>query len=302
MRIATLDLGTNTFRLLITENQDGNVKRIYRETNITRLGEGLVNSGRIKEEAIGRSLSILSKYKNIMDSYGVQKILAAGTSAFRNADNGSEFVSKIHDETGIEVMILSGNAEAEITVKGVMESIDSSVKRFYHLDIGGGSTEISLIKNGRIEFSKSIDMGVVLFAEEISAQNNRRNDLSEIVGELLVKNIGPEIKDENKNIPLVATSGTPIVIACIIEGMKEFEPSAVNNKRVELNQIEEIKEKLIKFSNCNKLEKFGNVLKGREDLIVPGALILFKTMKFLENDCMIISDSGLLDGLLYIEN
>lgn len=299
MKIATLDLGTNTFRLLISENLEGKFKRIYRETDITRLGEGVINTGRIKDEAIKRSISILSKYKTVIDEYGVKKIFAAGTSALRNAENGREVISRIYNETGIEVRILSGDDEAEITLKGVIETLDNSINSFYHLDIGGGSTEISLIREAKIIFSRSIDIGVVSLAEDVSVEENSATSITIKIDELLANVISNSIRKDNRKLPIIATSPTPIVIACILEGMKKFVPSVVNSKKVKLKEIEEIVRLLIKHCNSNELDVFGEVLTGREDLIVPGGLILFRIMKFLENDCMIISDSGLIEGLLY---
>lgn len=301
MKIAALDLGTNTFRILIGELENGQLKKIYRETNITRLGEGLVKNSLIGDNAIKRSVTILKKYKMLTEKHGVNKVLAAGTSAFRNAVNGKEVVSYIHEEAGINIDILSGDREAELTVRGVLKSLDPSVNRFYHLDIGGGSTEISFINNGEIIYSKSIDLGVVSFAEDILFKDDSLNKISEKVSEVLKNNINYD-KKSYENLPVVATSGTPIVIACILSSIKEFNPSKVSNMKISISDVEMIKEKLIKYSNNNQLNTFGDLLKGREDLIVPGTLILLQTMKFLKNDCMIISDSGLLEGLSYLEH
>ena len=114
----------------------------------------------------------------------------------------------------------------------------------------------------------------------------------------ILENININAK-KHKNIPLVATSGTPIVIACILNSLKKYEPSKVNEMKISHKEVENIKEMLIKDNNANNLQKYGSLLHGREDLIVPGALILSETMKFLENDCMIISEYGLLEGLSY---
>jgi exopolyphosphatase/guanosine-5'-triphosphate,3'-diphosphate pyrophosphatase len=301
MRIAALDLGTNTFRILIGELENGQLKKIYRETNITRLGEGLVKNSLIGDNAIKRSVTILQKYKMLTEEHGVNKVIAAGTSAFRNAVNGKEVVSYIHEEAGINIDILSGEREAELTVKGVLKSLDPSVNRFYHLDIGGGSTEISFINNREIIYSKSIELGVVSFAEDILFKDDSLNKISEKVSEVLKNNINYD-KKSYENLPVVATSGTPIVIACILSSIKEFNPSKVSNMKISISDIEMIKEKLIRYSNNSQLNTFGDLLKGREDLIVPGTLILLQTMKFLKNDCMIISDSGLLEGLSYLEH
>ena len=298
MRIAAIDLGTNTFRILIGEYQNGNFEKIYRETNITRLGEGLFKSDLINEEAISRSISTLKKYRLITEKYNVNKTIAAGTSAFRNALNAEVLIKYFKNETGIEIDIISGKKEAELTVKGVLNSLQTSLNQFFHLDIGGGSTEISYISNGKIEFSHSFELGVVSLAENTGMNYNNYITIVEYIRTTILENMNIDVENY-KNIPLVATSGTPIVVACILSSLKKYEASKVNEMIISIKQVEKIKEMLIKDSNSNKLEKYGPLLYGREDLIVPGVLILSETMKFLENDCMIISECGLLEGLLY---
>ena len=298
MRIAAMDLGTNTFRILISEYDDGNLEKIYRETNITRLGEGLLHSDIINEKAISRSVSTLKKYMYIADKYNVNKIVAAGTSAFRNALNAESLVEYFRTETGVEIDIISGKKEAELTIKGVLHSLKNTMTQFYHLDIGGGSTEISYINNGKIEDSRSIDLGVVTLAENNVLNDGKYLNMIEHIKDTISENINI-FEESKKNISLVATSGTPIVVACILSSINNYEPSKVHEMKISLNEIDKIIGILIKDSKTNKLDKYGNLLHGREDLIVPGVLILSETMKFLQNDCMIISANGLLEGLSY---
>ena len=179
MRIAAMDLGTNTFRILIGEDENGNFEKIYRETNITRLGEGLLQSNLINEKAISRSVSTLKKYRLITEKYNVNKIIAAGTSAFRNALNAETLIKYFRDETGIDIDIISGMKEAELTVKGVLNSLKMSLNQFFHLDIGGGSTEISYINNGKIEISNSFELGVVSLAENTHLNNDNVFEMRE---------------------------------------------------------------------------------------------------------------------------
>jgi len=298
MRIAAMDLGTNTFRILIGEYENGNFEKIYRETNITRLGEGLLQSDLINEKAISRSVSTLKKYRLITEKYNVNKIIAAGTSAFRNALNAETLIKYFRDETGIDIDIISGMKEAELTVKGVLNSLKMSLNQFFHLDIGGGSTEISYINNGKIEISNSFELGVVSLAESTHLNNDNFLEMTGYIRSILFDNININI-ESYKNLPLVATSGTPIVIACVLSSLKQFDPSGVNEMKISLKEVDKIKAMFIKDHNSNELEKYGTLLNGREDLIVPGTLILSETMKFLKNDCMIISESGLLEGLSY---
>ncbi len=297
MRIAAMDLGTNTFRLLIGEFKNKKLQKIYKETNITRLGQGMHENNLICEDAIKRSASILKKYKMLTDKYNVNRIFAVGTSAFRNAINSETLINYLSSETGINIDIISGDKEAELTVNGVIKSMDHPINSFYHIDIGGGSTEVSFVMDGMIKFSKSMELGVVSLSEN-------KQDISEMeenIKTVLFENINLDI-NSNQKLPLVATSGTPIVIACILSSLKEFNPAMVNEMKISIDEVNKIKEKLIKDCNSNKLEKYGTLLKGREDLIVPGSFILSETMNYLKNDCMIICEGGLLEGLSYQYN
>ena len=295
MKIAAMDLGTNTFRLLISDNKGGKLNKLYRETNITRLGDRVKESSVINEDAIKRSVEILKKYKSLSDSYSVNRIIAAGTSAFRSASNSDSIVTLLKDQTGVEVTVISGEVEAELTVKGVLGSLDSDPGKFYHLDIGGGSTEISLINNGKIVHSCSLELGVVSLAEMLVRNDINIEALKGYVYEIIEKNI--KNVDIITKLPLVATSGTPIVVACILNSIRKFDSSTVNGMKLGIKEIEKVKNQLIKDSNINNLSKYGDILKGREDLIIPGTLILTQTMQYLSNDSMIISESGLLEGL-----
>ncbi len=301
MKIAAMDLGTNTFRLLITENTGGKLREIYRETNITRLGEGLNQEKIISDVAVKRSLEILKKYKSVSKQHGVNRVLAAGTSAFRNALNREKVVKYFREQTGIDIDVITGDKEAALTVKGILKCMNIEPGHCYHLDIGGGSTEISLINGDELQYSRSMELGVVSLAEENVINRSTIDDITRRVGEIIKDSLSLDIKN-NRNLPLLATSGTPIVVACILNSINEFDSSRVNNIKIGLEQVERIKNQLIRDYNCNELNKYGDLLRGREDLIVPGTIILSETMKYLGNDCMIISKSGLLEGLSFIEN
>ena len=117
-----------------------------------------------------------------------------------------------------------------------------------------------------------------------------------------MERVNARIANSKRKLPLVATSGTPIVVACILNSINQFDASKVNNMKISFEDVLKVKNMLIKDCDNNDLEKYGDILRGREDLIVPGTVILSETMKYLGNDCMIISESGLLEGLSFIDN
>ena len=155
MRVASIDLGTNTTRLLVADVDDGRVDEIHRESHITRLGEGVDARHRLLPVPIARVRNVLSDYRRTLESLGAERTLAVATSAVRDADNGEAFLGEVEWSYGFTTRLLSGDDEAELTRRGVDPAPGTLV-----LDIGGGSTELVLD-----DFHTSLAMGSVRFTE-----------------------------------------------------------------------------------------------------------------------------------------
>ncbi len=165
---ASLDLGTNTFRLLIAEITDSNaISPILVKSEITRLGEGLKKNASIQPQATKRSLKVLEDFSTIIDYYKVEKVFAVTTSAAREAKNGQDFINQIYKRTGIQARILTGTEEAELTLKGVFSVVDRTQSRNLVFDIGGGSTEFILTEGISPIKTTSISLGVLHLLENL---------------------------------------------------------------------------------------------------------------------------------------
>lgn len=159
VRKAVIDLGTNTFNLLIAERIEGKWRRIHTEKDGVALGMGGINQKIITEDAILRAEKALKHFKSISEKFGVSEIQAIGTSAIRDAKNQLDFLARIKKEVGIEILVISGDEEADFIYKGVQKTIDFNIPSLI-MDIGGGSTEFILVDSSGIQQKISLNIGV----------------------------------------------------------------------------------------------------------------------------------------------
>jgi Exopolyphosphatase len=158
-RLAIIDMGTNTFHLLLAETEDNGYKIIHRDRLAVKIGKDGINAGRITEEATQRALLAMQSFKNSIDQHGVSRVYAYGTSAFRNASNAGEIKNRIKKVTGIDVDIISGIREAEFIYEGVKAALDLEQDRSLIVDIGGGSVEFILGNADEILWMQSLETG-----------------------------------------------------------------------------------------------------------------------------------------------
>ncbi len=159
MRIAVIDMGTNTFHLLVADVRDGQFETVYREKSAVKIGAKGINEGLIIPEALERALTAVRRFKQITDLEKVDQIFATATSAIRNASNGQELVDKIKRETGIKVRIISGEEEAQLIYYGVSHALKLGDETSLIMDIGGGSIEFIIGNASEIKWKHSFEIG-----------------------------------------------------------------------------------------------------------------------------------------------
>jgi exopolyphosphatase/guanosine-5'-triphosphate,3'-diphosphate pyrophosphatase len=165
-RIAIIDLGTNTFHLLVADEREAGYRIVHRDRLSVKIGMGGINRGFVTEDAIQRTMLALQSFRNTMDRMKVKKTYAYGTSAIRNAANRDEIVEKIRHVTGIDVNIISGDQEAEFIYQGVRSALHLGVEKSLIIDIGGGSVEFILANNDKIFWKESIEIGAQRLLEK----------------------------------------------------------------------------------------------------------------------------------------
>lgn len=295
MRCAAIDLGTNTARLLIGDRDSKCLETIHVEREIIRLGGGFTHASGLSEGAQTRAMECLKRFAAIMKEYGVQQIRASATSAVRDALNGSLFVENVWKETGINLIVLDGELEGRLTLKGVISGLDVMHNSMVVVDVGGGSTEFTIAETGKIMFVESLPLGVVRLTEGFVTPQAMSERIAAVLGELRssMLSAGDLI---NPDSVMIATAGTATTLAAIKMGMVDYDYRRVNNFPITRDEIADIYERLLLLTPQERTLIPG-LETGREDLIIAGILILLHSMDLLGFCCLKVSDYGLLEGL-----
>jgi len=295
--LAGIDIGTNTFRLLIAKVNDKSLNELYSERRITRLGEGVSVTGLLKEEAIKRGLKSLKEFSSIIAGQKVDAVEAVATSAFRVAKNGGDFVKRAKDETGIDINIISEEEEAWKTFRGMKMGIEIRESSLM-VDIGGGSTEFILAKKGNALFIRSLKLGVVYLTDmymksEPLSDDEIRHMRNEVLQAL--SSLEPQFSEAKA---LIGTAGTITTIAAMSKGLTGFERAKIHNTRISLEDVRDIFTAISGSARKERAELYPALDASRLDIIVPGAMILLEIMMMFGFKEITVSDNGLREGIL----
>lgn len=292
---AAIDFGTNTARLLIAERSPAGLIPVCVEREVVRLGGGFSDEHGLSAEAWERGMACLHRFSKIISRHGRMPVRASATSAVRDAVNGRMFVEKVYQDTGIRLVVIDGDAEARLTLKGVLSSLDSGNSSLVVLDVGGGSTEFTIASYGSPVFIKSMPIGVVRLTEGFRSDT----EMAERV-RLVVDQLENELSSAGVVVPadaeLVGTAGTATTLAAIKLEMVDYDYRAVNNFTVSRTDIDGIFQRLLPLTPQERLLITG-LEKGREDLIIAGMVIITAVMDRFGFKRLKVSDFGLLEGL-----
>ncbi len=270
---------------------------VHEEHEIARLGRGVDQRKRISPESIERAASILSRYKTISEWYDVDRIIACATSAVRDASNRDEFLREIEERIGITISVIDGKKEAELTYLGAVSGLlgADTGQPFAVLDIGGGSTELTIGK-GRLPKSKmSVDMGCVRLTERILKTSPPTRGAFKEAEFLLAdtfKNY-PQLDDATR---LVGVAGTMTTLASLDLKLTTFDRHKVAGHNLTLTRVEELLDELCSKS-LDELRAYPQILEGRGDVLLAGILILVTVMRQVGAKRITVSDRGLRYGL-----
>ncbi|MEM9830959.1 MAG: phosphatase [Bacteroidota bacterium] len=277
--VATIDLGTNTFHILIAELFDNQpFKTAYHERIPVMIGRGGINQGIITAEAIDRALAALTQFKSTLNSYQIplDRVFCTATSAFRNAKNRQKLVERIKRETGIEVNIISGNQEAEYIFYGVQEAVPLSDENALIMDIGGGSVEFILCNRSKIIWKQSFEMGAQRLLDQFDIQDPISQVNITALQQHFSKTLQPlsEVIQQHHPEVLIGASGTFDTLSDIhvLQNNVAVPPNAT-----ELPLTVEAFEKMLQdFSHMNRSErlKIPGMIEMRVDMIVIAAWLI----------------------------
>ena len=293
MRIASIDIGTNTVRCLICEIRDGILtpKAVYRD--IIRLGEGLRTKGVLDPAACRRLTAVLKSYSGYIQAARCRIVRAVGTSALRDADSNTDIRMAIKETLGHPVEVTTGDEEARLTSLGVQAGI-GEINNGMLLDIGGGSTELIRVRTGTTLWSASLPAGVVHLTEELFPEDppsDKQIDIFKGRFRALL-----DLQNIDGGEQLAGTAGTPTTLAAIQLGIDDYDPTLVNGHVLSLLAVKGLVREFLSRNSSERLAMSG-MEKGREDLIVAGSLMVLEVMDRWGFDEMIVSDWGLLEGI-----
>lgn len=298
-RLAGIDIGTLTCRLLIADLPPaGPLKELCSERRILRLGEGVDQSKRLKREAMDRVVQCIKEWREVIGRYQVQACAAVATSAVRDAQNRQEFLDRIKAETGLVVEVLTGAEEAERTMLGVRSGLAPAIKNVLALDIGGGSTEFILARQGERPVVRSIDIGVVRLSERLLHHDPPTSEEVGQARDWVRRETAEALAGmERAGCTFVGTAGTITSLAAMAQQLPAYEPSRIHNYRLLLKTVADLEQQLLSRSKAARAGMPG-LEKNREDVIASGAIILRTVMDTLREQQCLVSDLGLREGVL----
>ena len=298
--IASIDIGSNTARLLILESTgDQKFNLLVSKRNITRLGEGIDAQGKLTEHRMQTTLKVLSRFRQICLENGDPPLFAVATSAVREASNGQEFVRLAKKETGIDIKIITWEEEARLTLEGVYWKIPHENRRVITFDIGGGSTEFILSEGKNIKAFCSTSLGVVRLTEKFitqhpvdekeyhSLQNYLQCELQTVKNKLSA--FLPEL--------LIGTAGTVTTLAALKENIYPYDPEKIHGSTFSRPEAESILDDL-KGKSLSQRLLLKPMEPGREDLIIAGIAIVLETMRVFGCEILTVSEYSLREGLI----
>ena len=298
--IASIDIGSNTARLLILESTgDQKFNLLVSKRNITRLGEGIDAQGKLTEHRMQATLKVLSRFRQICLENGDPPLFAVATSAVREASNGQEFVRLAKKETGIDIKIITWEEEARLTLEGVYWKIPHENRRVITFDIGGGSTEFILSEGENIKDFCSTSLGVVRLTEKFitqhpvdekeyhSLQNHLQDELQTVKNKLSA--FLPEL--------LIGTAGTVTTLAALKENIYPYDPEKIHGSTFSHQEAEAILDDL-KGKSLSQRLLLKPMEPGREDLIIAGTAIVLETMRVFGCEILTVSEYSLREGLI----
>ena len=297
-RIAVVDLGTNSTRLLVADVADGAVTDLEHRTEVPRLGEGVDESGRLSDDAIERVHEVLSGYSDAIDKLGATKVIGVATSAVRDAENGDEFRERLSERFGIDARTISGEEEARLTFLGATSARGRRGTETMVLDIGGGSTEFVVGEPGaEPRFHVSAKLGSVRHTERHLASDpptpEELESLRDDVRGTIEQEIPADIRD---SVGMgIAVAGTATSLAAIDLELDRYDPERVHGYELSLAASERILEQLA-AKTVDERRQVTGLHPDRAPTIVAGATILVEAMKAFDLTQMEVSEADLLHG------
>jgi exopolyphosphatase/guanosine-5'-triphosphate,3'-diphosphate pyrophosphatase len=293
-RVAVIDVGTNSTRLLVADVAGGTVSPLERRSTVTRLGRGVDLSGHLAGEAIDDVCGAIDGYIGILQELGAETMDAIATSAVRDADNGSAFIAELRERFALSARVLDGEEEARLTYLGATSEAPPSEPTLV-VDIGGGSTELIVGTGTEISFHDSLQAGVVRHSERcISNDPPTAEELEALATDvrgLIEDSVGTGVEAAAG----IAVAGTPTSLAAVEIGLEPYDPTRVHGHVLALPSIQRMLSRLASLPLPERVEVTG-LHPDRAPTIVAGVVILVEAMRAFGLEQVTVSEHDILYG------
>ncbi len=300
MKLSTIDIGSNTVRLLIAQKTVKGWKRLLMLHRVTRLSGGF--DGNLQEDRISKTIEIIAEFANCAKENDALPVSAVCTGVTRKAKNADSFLKRVKSYSKVSPEVISGNEEARLTAKGAAMLLRFIDAPFLLFDIGGFSTEVIYVDKGRAKKTVSMELGAVRLTEELmSAPLPTDSDVRKVdkaVKNLIVKRASGIIGNNFPSKYLVATAGTATSLAAMDLGLERYVSEKVEGHILTLENLKRLFEKIVKSTPEDRLKEFPSLEKGREDVLPAGIIICLQMMDIFRFKKILVTEGGLLEGLL----
>lgn len=304
MRVAAIDIGTVTSRLLVADVDASGTRQVARQSAITNLGEGVDASGELLPEAIDRTVAQVAEYRKVIDACAVDRVVALATSASRDARNSGVFVSRLR-EVGVELSVIPGEREAALSFLGA--SSDFRNEDLLFADIGGGSTEMvfgrasgsagDLVPDVAVRASHSFNIGCRRMTERFLAGDPPTKDELAAASAWAHEILAPFFEAGNSCDRLVAVAGTPTSVVAVRDALVPYDSSKVHGARVTRAEFDEVAERMWALPLADRM-KVAGIQPKRAGIFPAGLVILGAVMDLANLDGFTVSESDILIGIV----
>lgn len=297
MKLATIDVGTNTTLLLVADATRPEAIRVLADhAEITRLGRGIGGDGRLGKEGIERTLTALGEYARVARSYDAA-IVAVGTEALRRAPNASDFLEAARATLGVPLEVIDGEREAALSFKAVTSSFPETTRGpLVVVDIGGGSTEVIVATDGALELRRSLPLGSVRLTEKHFRNDPPTEAEMQALTAELASTLAPLAFPPDAT--LVGVAGTVTSLAAMALGLDSYDPDRVHGFRLDAASLASLVGDLRRSTQADR-ETIPGLDPKRADVILAGACILLEIVRRVDVAEVLVSDRGIRWGLLY---
>lgn len=298
MRVAAIDCGTNSIRLLVVEQAaDQTLTELDRRLELVRLGQGVDASGSFAPEALERTMEALDRFAQVIAGFAVDRVRFVATSAARDAGNRDDFFAGVRSRLGVEAEVIPGQEEAELSFRGALSGVPQADGRVLVVDIGGGSTELVVgTADGVIEQARSLDMGSVRLRERFLHDDPPTVEqvaaARSFVADLLAGS-GVELAGIDH---FIGVAGTTTSLSAIHQGLSQYDRALVHGSVLEVGQVHELAVHLLALDVQATVDSTCLPRK-RAEVICGGALICDEVASRV-GTAMVVSENDILDGLV----